>query len=300
MIEARIRTRVHPDELAEKVGKIVTARDYNMVLTGPARVFGPGGQLLCVYLPGVLSTVMDQAWDVLSSIRYITDNRGKASGTPREVRGDQKRTRTRRIISSTIGAVDPGPSQTRSAGRTGACRLTAWTAKHLDQWAELTPVFDAIAQWYEGAVPERYAAQRNWALGVHPDWQIGHTPFTTVTVNNSYSTGVHQDAGDLKEGFSTLAVARRGDYTGGHLVLPEYRVAVDMQHGDLLLFDPHEWHGNTAMRCGHDPDLGDLARPCPNGCERISLVAYARTKVAGCESAGAEAAKLLAGADPSR
>lgn len=293
MIEARIRTRVHPDELAAKVGKIVTAGDYNMVLTGPARIVGPSGKLLAVYAPGVLADVMAAAWPVLSSIRFITDNRGKASGTPREQRGEQKRTRTRRIMSSTIGAVDPGPSVARNGGRLGACRLTAWTAKHHDQWRGLEPVFQRIAAVYAELVPDRYAAQQQWARGVHPDWLIPDTPFTTITVNNTYSTGVHQDAGDLKDGFSTLAVARRGSYSGGLLVLPEYRLAVDMGDGDLLLFDPHQWHGNTGIRCPHTADLGDLARPCPEGCERVSLVAYARTKVAGCASSQVEATKLV-------
>jgi hypothetical protein len=82
---------------------------------------------------------------------------------------------------------------------------------------------------------------------------------------------------------------RRGDYTGGHLVLPRYRLAVDMHDGDLLLFDPHQWHGNAAMRCTHTDT--DLARECPEGCERISLVAYYRTKVQLCEDANTEAAK---------
>lgn len=293
MIEARIRTRVHPDELDAKVGKIVTAGDYNLVLTGPARVIGPSGKLLAVYAPGVLADVMAEAWPVLSSIRFITDNRGKASGTPREIRGDQKRSRTRRIMSSTIGAVDPGPSITRNGGRSGACRLTAWTGKHLDEWHGLAPVFVRIAEVYAELVPDRYAAQLAWARTVHPDWRISATPFTTITVNNTYSTGVHRDAGDLKEGFSTLAVARRGAYTGGLLVLPEYRLAVDMGDGDLLLFDPHEWHGNTGITCPHRAELGDLARPCPDGCERVSLVAYARTKVAGCASSQVEAGKLV-------
>jgi hypothetical protein len=117
------------------------------------------------------------------------------------------------------------------------------------------------------------------------------TPFTTVTVNNTYSTGVHIDAGDLPQGFGTLAVARKGEYTGGLFTMAKFRVAVDLQHGDLLLMDPHEWHGNTDMRCPHQPE--PLAKPCPLGCERVSVVMYARTKVADCGSYDEETAKAI-------
>jgi hypothetical protein len=261
------------------------------------RLLRPDGKTLAVYLPGVLAETLGDAWPVLSSIRIMTDNRGKASGTEREQRGDQKRTRTRRVFSSIVGSVDPGPAVSRAAGRLPVCRLTAWTGKHLPEWQALHPVFERINTELATHVPERWRTQAQAAAATHPDWLIPGTVFTTVTVNNTYSTGVHQDAGDLPEGFSTLAVARRGDYRGGYLVLPRYRVAFDLHDGDLLLFDAHEWHGNTDMWCPHQAQ--PLARPCPSGCERISLVTYFRTKVQQCESAEAEHAKALAAAEAS-
>lgn len=295
MIDLRLRTRISDEELQAKVGKIVTERDYNVLLTGSARVRRPDGSLLAVYLRGALADELGAAYPILTRIRIMTDNRGLASGTPRIKRGDQKRTRTRRIMSATVGAVDPGPSTTRTAGRLPVCRLTAWTGKHLPEWRELAPLFQAIDRHFREHVPDRYAVQRQWAERTPPDWVIPGTVFTTVTVNNTYSTGVHQDAGDLAEGFSTLAVARRGAYRGGALVLPRYRLAVDMRDGDLLLFDAHEWHGNQGITCDHAD--GPLARPCPEGCERISLVSYFRTKVAECGTADEEAAKAAQLAD---
>lgn len=295
MIDLRLRTVVPDAELAEKVGKIVTPGDYNALLTGPARVRKPDGTLLAVYLPGVLADAMAASYQVLHGIRIYTDNRGAASGTPRLVRGDQKRTRTRRIYSATVGSVDPGPSTTRAAGRLPVCRQTAWTGQHLPEWRSLEPLFQQIGGLFAEQVPDRHRVQQQWADRTPPEWVIPGTPFTTVTVNNSYSTGVHRDAGDLEAGFSTLAVCRRGSYQGGALVLARYRLAVDMRDGDLLLFDAHELHGNTAMTCPHTE--GPLAKACPAGCERISLVAYFRTKVADCGTADQEAAKARQVAD---
>ena len=295
LVEVRLRSWISDDELTAKVGKILAPSDYNVLCTGPVRLLRPDGQILAVYLPGALAAQLGEAWPVLSSIKMMTDNRGKASGTPAERRGDQKRVRTRRVLSSLVGAIDRDSASKRTGGRLGACRLTAWTGEHVPEWLAMEPLFEAINNEFRYSVPARWQRQQQAAQDTHPDWLIGSTVFTTVTVNNTYSTGVHQDAGDLPEGFSTLAVARRGDYRGGHLVLPRYRVAFDMQDGDLLLFDAHEWHGNTNMWCPHQ--LDPLARPCPHGCERISLVTYFRTKVQACESADAEHAKALAAAE---
>ena len=297
LIELRLRNWVPDTTLDRQIGRILTPGDFSVVCTGPVRLLRPSGEVLAVYLPGVLAETLGDAWPVLSSIRIMTDNRGKASGTEREQRGAQKRTRTRRVMSSIVGAVDPGPSVSRAAGRLPVCRLTAWTGKHLPEWQSLLPVFERINHELRYSVPHRWQRQQQAAQATHPDWLIPGTVFTTVTVNNTYSTGVHQDAGDLPEGFSTLAVARRGDYRGGHLVLPRYRVAFDLRDGDLLMFDAHEWHGNTEMWCPHQPH--PLARPCPHGCERISLVTYFRTKVQQCDSADAEHAKALAAAEAS-
>ncbi len=140
-------------------------------------------------------------------------------------------------------------------------------------------------------MPDRYANQAAVVARTQPEWVIPGTPFSTVTVNNTYPTGVHKDAGDLDSGFSTLSCLRRGSYTGGVLVWPRYRVAADMQDGDLLLMDAHEWHGNTRIRPFHDASVhGDPEadfRPMPDECagcsaERITVVAYYRTRLETC------------------
>ena len=112
------------------------------------------------------------------------------------------------------------------------------------------------------------------------------TPFTTITVNNSYSTGCHTDKGDLDAGFSTITVLRRGAYTGGVLVFPEYRAGADMGHGDLILMDAHDWHGNTQLHCRCGQPMNGPCDTC--GSERISIVSYFRTKLTKCGSPGEE------------
>lgn len=296
MIDVRLRNRVSAAELEPKVGKILGDEDYNLLITGPARLRLPDNRPLAVYLPGVMSGELGKpgVYEILHSLRTrATNNRGLASGSrsvvplynvERKARGEFPAPRRygRKVSSTIIGAVDP-------MGQNLACRLTAWTGQNLPQWESLVPLFQAVAREQERYVPERAAAQRLAAEAAHPAWVVPGTPFSTITVNNTYPTGTHTDKGDLDAGFSTITCLRRGEYTGGRLVFPEYRVAVDMRHGDLLLMDAHQYHGNTALVCACGREPNGFCQGC--GAERISIVSYFRTKIAECESPEVEIRK---------
>jgi hypothetical protein len=284
MIEARLRTKIPASELEQKKGKIVTDGDYNLLLTRAARLLKPNGQPLAVYLPGAVRDDLDLAYGSLQRVKVQTDNRGLASGTIRAKAGGN-RTRSARVHSAILGGIDGPP-------RAPECRLTHYTRQHMDRWQSIFPLLQAISGQFERHVPERYAAQRDYCDRTEEEWVVPGTVFTTVTVNNSYSTGVHTDKGDLDAGFSTIAVGRKGDWTGGVLVFPEYRVGVSLGHGDLILMDAHEWHGNTAMVCCPEKPLSG---PCPAcGSERISVVSYYRTKIESCDTPEGEEAKRRA------
>jgi hypothetical protein len=266
VIEIRLRTKTNPDEMDQKIGKILTPSDINVFLTGAARVYKPNGQPLCVYVPGGMPEALRAtAYPILHTIQGDSKNRGAASGAQRvRVR---KINYARPVKSNILGAFDPS-----SGGRFPYCRLTAWTGRHTEHFMELYPYFQEMGRMFAELVPARYAVQKARTDATHPDWVIPGTPFTTVTVNNTYPTGVHKDAGDLAEGFSCLTVLRRGDYSGGALCFPEYRVGVDMQDGDAIFMDAHEWHGNLDM------ELRSL------DAERISVVLYYRTQMTVCAS----------------
>jgi Oxygenase domain of the 2OGFeDO superfamily len=275
VIDVRIRSLISDQELQHKLGKIVTPSDYNLVLTGAARVRKPDGSLLCVYIPEAIPpSIAGDAYPVLHSLRHVvTDNRGLASGTPRVQRGTRKRVASGKVASAIIGAFDPSANH-------GYCRLTAWTGSHSNEMRQLLPMLEVVSAYFQEAVPERYAVQANYARRTDPAWRMGNTPFTTVTVNNTYPTGVHLDAGDLDSGFSTIVCLRRGQYRGGLLTFPRLRVAIDLHDRDLVLMDAHEWHGNTAIEGGCDA-------------ERISMVAYYRSGMAACGDYDTEHGKAL-------
>jgi hypothetical protein len=278
VIELRLRTRLRAEDLEPKKGMVLGPRDFDVLLTGESRVLKPDGRPLCVYLPGVLSdwTQNEIIYGILHELRkYTTNNRGMSSGGG-VVKSPSGKRYAPTTSSTIIGAFDPNSYRRY-------CRLTAWTGKNLPKWEELRPLLQAIAKNFEAHVPDRYRAQVTETMRTAPEWVIEGTPFTTVTVNNTYPTGMHTDKGDLDAGFSTLACLRRGGaYTGGNLLFPEYRVAVNMQDGDLLLMDAHEWHANTDIVCGCGTNLFGLCETC--GAERISVVSYFRTDMVNCGS----------------
>lgn len=276
MLDVRIRNQISDDELQLKVGKVLDPSDVNLLVTGEAIIRRPDGRTLAVLLKRALAPeLIAGSYDTLHSLRsQQTTNRGHASGTLRVKKSAGSRTYTKPVSSAILGAFD-------AVQPYRYCRLTAWTGVEMDRYRELWPLFQAIGALFEEHVPERYAAQQAAINRTHPDWVIEGTPFSTITVNNTYPTGVHCDAGDLVDGFGNLAVIRRGRYSGGWLCFPRYRVGVDMEDGDVLLMDVHEWHGNTALELESED------------AERISIVCYMRADITKCGSQTAEAARAV-------
>ena len=113
-------------------------------------------------------------------------------------------------------------------------------------------------------LPIRWKNQSNYAEGVDPRFRIADTVFTTLTVNHNWRTAGHRDAGDLTCGFSNISCVGAG-WRGCYFTLPEWKIAIDLQPGDLVLVNNHAGiHTNTSFH-GNMADM-----------DRLSIVAYFR------------------------
>jgi hypothetical protein len=148
-------------------------------------------------------------------------------------------------------------------------RATSYTAREPEKFAMAYPFLQTLARGFKDLLPWRYNNQMEAANKIDSRFLVPETPFTTITVNKTFRTAAHYDAGDLTTGLSNLLVlSNNGNYTGGYLIAPEYRVAVNVRPGDLLLINNHEvMHGNTPIVLGDEDS------------ERISLVCYFREKM---------------------
>lgn len=144
-------------------------------------------------------------------------------------------------------------------------RATSYTRDNPEKFALSFPFLQSLDRGYRELLPWRWGNQKAAVDSIDERFVVPGTVFTTITVNKSFRTAAHRDAGDLDSGLSNLLVVGSGEYTGGYLVFPEYRIAVNVRPGDLLLVNNHEIiHGNTEIK---------LDRP---DAERISLVCYFR------------------------
>jgi hypothetical protein len=119
-------------------------------------------------------------------------------------------------------------------------------------WRDIQPLLWAMNRAFREACPDQYKVLRD-AAGRTPEGRlIPFTAFTSAAVNrwgpeHNARMAVHRDDGNLPDSFGALTVIRAGAYSGGLLVFPRYRVAVDLRPGDVLIADNQEAHGNTAI-----------------------------------------------------
>lgn len=288
----QLRTRVANAEALK--GKQLTTRDVSIKLLGDTDVYKPDGSPLVMLRRGAIRRELSEAaYPALHKLRnYKTDNRSAYAGATsfRDImqgaaaEKGMTQTRARRadgsrayVASAVVGYFD------RQGGRFPFCRETAFTAKETALWDTVLPMVDEASALFRRTSPTRWEKQRAAALSCAPEYIIGATPFSTLTVNNNVApSAAHKDAGDFKEGLGLITVVRRGKYTGGWLVFPEYLVGVDLDDGDAIFFNSHDWHGVTAMKKKSDD------------AERISVVYYLRDRMKDCLPHAQELARAQA------
>jgi len=170
-----------------------------------------------------------------------------------------KRSRSNSVASQSIGGFDKSPQY--------PCRLTHWTRNNLEAFKTIFPLCKYISDEYFSYFPDKWLSQNEKYERCPTEFLIPETNFSTLTINCSFRTACHRDAGDCKDGLTCFTVKKVGEYTGGELIFPEYHIAVNVEQGDLLLFNPHEPHANNPIK----------------GEGRMSFVLYLREKMDKCE-----------------
>ena len=153
-------------------------------------------------------------------------------------------------------------------------RATAYTEQQPDKFALSFPFLQSLNRGFKELLPWRWENQRKAANKIDNAFLVPGTVFSTITVNKTFRTAAHRDAGDFSNGLSNLLVlSNNGNYSGGYLILPEVRIAINVRPGDLLLVNNHEYiHGNTPIVLNDE------------SAERVSLVCYLREGLIGIDS----------------
>ena len=226
------------------------------------------GELLCVYVRSAIPMDVCElaAKHYMAAGQTVTTNRGYAAGAKK--RSQQHRTYAQgaAATSGIVGYLD-SPNHKRP------CRLSAFSRLHYDDYTGGLPFVEHVNECFKKYVPERFAKQ-NAQVATTPNFRIKDTAFSTVTVNHNFRTALHKDTGDFKEGFGNISVISSG-VSGGHILLPEYKVAILLQTGDYLAMNVHEYHCNSPMSMVDDTSY------------RLSFVCYLRDKISNCDKINA-------------
>lgn len=152
------------------------------------------------------------------------------------------------------------------------CRRTQYTRDEIEKFEKALPYIKEVSDNYKKLTPKNWEYQNEYAKATNKNFVIKDTVFTTVTINKDWQTAVHKDSGDLEKGFGNLSCYKTKGLKGGYFVLPEWKIAFDLDNCDLLLVDVHQWHGNTVIEKETEQD------------ERISFVMYYRENMIKCLS----------------
>jgi hypothetical protein len=124
------------------------------------------------------------------------------------------------------------------------CHMTALTKRRPELIDGNQRLIERVNELYGQYMPAAYAIQRA-EVEKAPRWRVLNTVFTTIYIIKNLRTAYHSDR-NLPDVMT--AMLPMGNFTGGELVLPEWRIAIAYRPGDLLLFDEGQLHGNLPFK----------------------------------------------------
>lgn len=236
--------------------------DHNKLITSNTDAFKEDGSILFKFRKGAISeSVSKVALSAFSSeARKGNHIRGVAGGS---VEGQRSSVGNNTIHSNIAGYYDkPKMRDNAQFKNRVTCRLTAFTRDKLEKWESSKEFFKVIEDYYQRLAPGQYYLQMT-NIQKSP-FSVFDGPFSTVTMNHNWRTACHKDSGDFRLGLGNLVTL--GNFTGYELLFPEYKIAVRMEPGDLMIMDVHEYHCNL--------EAGDG--------DRYSFVCYLRENMSRC------------------
>lgn len=301
------------EEMRKKEGDYIDiTKDYKIIDYDADVYSKETGKLIAKFRKNVISKELTNlGWDAFHKTSAPSRNRGSASGpiklsseywkkrkpvniTKWAVRYIHKGKKSKmqvnnNVYSSVLGYFEETPF----CGL--PCRMTSYTQKYHKYYMKGLPFIEEISRQFRKLVPTAYKKQKA-KIDKKPDYRIGNTAFSSITVNRNFRTGMHKDAGDYKDGFGNLTVVEYGKYHGGETLFPQYRIGFDLRQGDFIAMDVHEWHCNAKLYetasdkkfnkklpvlFKHDTKTGTIGSEFLFS--RISFVCYMREKIVNCD-----------------
>lgn len=169
----------------------------------------------------------------------------------------------------------------RLAMRQDYCRIAEMGYNEQKQHKVITDFGKTLSHFYQEFMPEHFDFHVQVVdEKILPEWKIEGTPFTSGIVNKNNKLKYHWDAGNFKGLLSNMVVLKK-DVDGGHLVIPELDIALEVPDGALVIFNGQKiLHGVSNIEYRND-----LAY-------RYSVVYYSLEQMWKCEPVDEEIARI--------
>jgi hypothetical protein len=252
---------------------IRVCRDYKHAITGldfadpahadrtidrDALILTPYGRITALLLKDSFSArLLRDSYDLSTLIHGIPDGRPKAVGSksmPR-ILNDGRLGTYHATPNSVVKILERDDVRQgvfgAMAGKSGRPSHLSSLSREKPEWLSLLrPLIEEVNRLYAKFLPSFYEFQRRELKKASPEFRLWHTAFSSAYMPVHLRSGYHGDESNLPGGMSALLSL--GDYSGGQLVVPRWRIAFELMPGDLLLFDGLQLHGNL-------PIVGDRA-----------------------------------------
>lgn len=310
-------------EISDMEGEYINENYLDRVIEEDTDVFTDTGLLLLKFRKKVIPESICN--DAINSFREYSkkkhDNRGASAGVldkskmpnyvgkfmnPGKFRtnfvsntsGIRSKTTTSNLAQSNIaGFYDRADRNLK--GRGAPCRLTAFNRDYPELWNKSIPFIKKCDELFKELVPDRYNKQKKRASETL-DFIIENTAFSTLTLNYSWRTAIHKDAGDYHDGFGNLIVLEdnlnNNKYKGGYTCFPQYKIGVNVRQGDYLAMNVHEWHCNTELIPINKNIDGKWNKMDIDNLwylNRLSVVCYLRNNMLKCKNMNNKKVQLL-------
>tara|TARA_R110000823_G_C15835479_1_gene490654 strand:- start:24 stop:857 length:834 start_codon:yes stop_codon:yes gene_type:complete len=169
----------------------------------------------------------------------------------------------------------------RVAMRNDFCRFSNKTSEEKGNTNKLFTFQKTLCKIYKEHLPELYEYDLQKAREtVNGDYRLIDTPYTTANINVNHAIKYHRDSGNIKDSYSNVLILKE-HCTGGELVLPEYRIALEQTDGALCIFSGQkEIHGVMPIK------------PYKENFYRASIVYYTMAQLEHCYPYKEEVSRL--------
>lgn len=242
---------------------------YDELLNEDVKVLDEKGDIIFIFLKKALSkNAVAQAWEAVKDWNPMSPLRSMAKGIKQQykykdgVKTNYLKKRTY-CCSGVMGYFDRFPT-------VPCCRPCAYNAENPEKFELMMPITREVADLHKKHDPKSWEVYQKHGDKIHDDWKIAGTPYNTITMNKNFQTYPHKDGKNLPA-TCPMTIIRKGKYKGGNLVFPDYRLAVNIDTTDLIMFmNSTEWHGNTRLTGVTDDYV------------RASFIWYCRKKMTEC------------------